>query len=148
MTTQIPQSNKANSHLNLLIYFTPRVNTKCFLPFLPSLPSFLQHLLASLAFICHWKYLSGSSSCQVHCNCTWGFTDYSCLLPFSSSVVSCTSGLFMLLLSSTIFHVQLWPYLSTTQLTIVSIFFHIQRYIFWSLFFYINLLSLRNSIFN
>jgi hypothetical protein len=65
-------SGPSKRYINLVTWYIPRVNsvcawvsTSCFPPLLPSLPSSLQHLLASLATLCHWKYPSGSSSCQV-----------------------------------------------------------------------------------
>jgi hypothetical protein len=55
-----------------LIWSRPRVNTVCawvstsfFLCLLLWISSSLQDLLASLAILCHWKYPSVSSSCQV-----------------------------------------------------------------------------------
>jgi hypothetical protein len=58
-------------YINLVIWYRPRVNNlHClclsfhFLHILPSLPSSLQHLLASLVVLCNRKYPSGSSSCQ------------------------------------------------------------------------------------
>jgi hypothetical protein len=91
---------------------------------LPSLPSSLQHLLATLAILCYWKYPSGSSSCQVQLqlyfrlhrmqlsstNLKFNFWLYfrtsqasTVFYQLPSSILSCTSGILRLKLSSSIF---------------------------------------------
>jgi hypothetical protein len=102
-----------------------------FLSLLPSLPSSLQNLLASLAILWTRKYTSGNSSCQVQLQLYFSFTDCSCLLPFSIFrtsqgsivfyqfsilIVSCNSGHIRLQMSSSIFSssiVTLLPYYSS-----------------------------------
>jgi hypothetical protein len=114
-----------------VIWSRPRVNTLhylClsfhFLPLLPSLPSSLQHLLASLSLICNRKYPSGMLSCQVQLQLYFRFhrlqlsstifqvqllavlQESSCyifLLPIFKFSCNCTSGLLRLQLFSTFF---------------------------------------------
>jgi hypothetical protein len=136
-------------YINLVIRSRPRVNTvyawvctSFFLPLLPSLPSSLQHILASLAILCNRKYPSGSSSYQVILQLYFrlhrlqlsstifqirllaviqDFSGFNCLLPIFKFNCNCTSRLLMLQLfsmalfsSSTIFFgVFIW--LSTSN---------------------------------
>jgi hypothetical protein len=81
---------------------------------LPSSCIFFLHFLCSCNIFLHLClfFAIGSirqeaQAVKLNCSCTSGFTDCSYLLPFSSSIVSCNSGLFRLQLPSTIFQIQL-----------------------------------------
>jgi hypothetical protein len=73
-----------------------------FLSLLPSLPP-------CNIFLHFWLFFAVGSihqeaqAVKFNCSCTSDFTDCSCLLLISSSIVSCTSGLLRLQLSSSIF---------------------------------------------
>jgi hypothetical protein len=98
-------------YINLIIWSRPRVSTVCawvstsfFLLLLPSLPSSLHHLLASLAILCNRKYPLGSSSCQFQWYLYFRTSQDSIVFyQLPSSIVGCTSGLPSLQLSSSIF---------------------------------------------
>jgi hypothetical protein len=84
---------------------------------LPAFCLFFLHFLHFLPpcniFLHLWLFCAiGRIHQQAHAvkfnySCTSWFTDYSCLLLFSSSIVSCTSGLLRLQLYSTNYQVQL-----------------------------------------
>jgi hypothetical protein len=81
---------------------------------LPSSCLFILHFLPPCNIFLHlWLFFAIRSIHQeaqvvkLDCSCTSGFTDCSCLLIISISIVSCTSGLLRLQLSSTNYQVQL-----------------------------------------
>jgi hypothetical protein len=74
-----------------------------FLHFLPTFIIFLNIWL----FIAIGSIHQEAQAVNLNCSCTSGFTDCSCLLPLSSSIVSCTSGILKLPLSTTNVQFQL-----------------------------------------
>jgi hypothetical protein len=102
---------------NLVIWSRPRLNTLCCLCLIIPLPAsciFFFHCLPPCnIFLLIWLFSAIGSihqeaqAVKFNCSCTSALTDFSCLLPITSSIFSCTSGLLRLKLSSSIYQVQL-----------------------------------------
>jgi hypothetical protein len=108
----------------------PWVSTSCLF--------FLHFLSHCNIFLLLWLFFAIGSihqeaqAVKFSCSCTSSFTDCSCILLISSSIVSCSSGLLWIQLSSNVFQVQLLAVLpDISGYNCFLHFFQFQRFIYF-----------------